>query len=284
MARRTILAMAMAIACGVSATAAAPLWIERQFIPDPDAVVDPVFAQWTPDSEILVDHAAWDDFLSTYVAADKAGDHRVDYAGVTDEDRASLEAYIDRLEAIDPRTLNRDEQLAFWINLYNAVTVRLILENYPVESIRKIDGPWAEERTRVIDVDLSLGDIEHKIVRVVYQDPRIHYALNCAAISCPNLAVVAYDGARLDDQLTAAARAFVNSPKGVSFDDDGDLDVSKIFGWYKSDYGGSEQSAIDHIRLYADDDLAARLDGVKGIDDYDYDWALNDQATIPPSN
>ena len=208
---------------------------------------------------------------------------------VTVADRAALESYLDRLQATEVSALSRDEQLAFWVNLYNARTVALILEHYPVTSIRDITfgflsfGPWDEPMLLVEGRILSLNDVEHQIVRPVWQDQRVHYVLNCAASGCPNLGLTAYRGATIDAAMDAAARAYVNDPRGVRFGADGRLTVSKIYGWFQEDFGGDHAGVLRELRRYAEPGLMARLEGRERIDDYDYDWSLNDRAAAQSS-
>ena len=183
--------------------------------------------------------------------------------------------------------LARPEQLAFWINLYNARTVALVLDHYPVESIRDIKsrlfsfGPWGEPLLEVEGRKLSLNDIEHGILRPLWRDPRIHYVLSCAAVGCPNLRRAAFTGADREAAMEEAARDYVNDPRGVHFDDRGQLTVSKIYLWYEEDFGGSIEGVLAHLQRYAGPALAARLHGRERIDDYAYDWSLNDAAGAP---
>lgn len=231
-------------------------------------------------SKQVVDHSAWSEILDAYIRAD--GDlNRFDYGGVSDADARKLDAYLDRLTALDPRTLNRAEAKAYWINLYNAVTIDIVLDNYPVESIRKIksgffsSGPWDMDLATVNGKALTLNDIEHRILRPIWDDPKIHYGVNCASIGCPNLLTTAFTGDNVEDKLTENARAYVNSSRGAAFDG-GDLVVSSIYEWFKVDFGGNDAGVIAHLRQYARPDLSARLADADGIDDDRYDWALND--------
>ncbi len=121
---------------------------------------------------------------------------------------------------------------------------------------------------------LTLNDIEHRILRPIWQDPRVHYALNCASIGCPDLAPRAYTGAGLDRALTLAATAYVNDPRGVTIRD-GRVTVSRIYDWFIEDFGGSEQTVLAHLKSYADEKLAADLVRIGRIDDTAYDWQLN---------
>jgi len=122
---------------------------------------------------------------------------------------------------------------------------------------------------------LTLDDIENKIIRPIFDDPRIHYAVNCAAIGCPNLLDQAYEGKTLDQVLDQQARAFINNPRGVTLSD-GSLTVSRIFLWYKEDYGTEDENILSHIRKFADPGLKNDLMSQTKIDAYAYDWDLND--------
>ncbi len=229
-----------------------------------------------------VDHSAWNTFLRAHVSQSPDGINRLDYARVSPRDRAALEAYISRLVARAPSTLPRAGQLAYWANLYNALTVKVILDHYPVRSIRQIKfgrlfalGPWRHDLVTIEGFELSLSDIEDHILRPIFGDVRVHYALNCASLGCPNLAPEAFDAARIDAQLDAAARAFINHPRGAHFEGTR-LVVSSIYSWFREDFGGNNRHIISHLRRYADTELAAQLDDTTRIARYQYDWSLND--------
>jgi hypothetical protein len=270
--RRLILAVGLAIALPVAA-AAAPIAIERQFAPK-SALVDARFGDSQEASSAVVDHAAWSRFLDAYVVEGPAGINLVRYKAVTPESKAELAAYIAALEATDTAALSHKEQIAFWFNLYNAATVKLILDNTGIASIQEIKKPWDTAVATVKGRALTLNDIEHGIIRPIARDARIHYAVNCASIGCPNLARAPFTGSELDAALDAAARAYVNHPRGVSVSK-GKVRLSKIYGWYRDDFGKDDAALFDHIRQYADPALAASLKGVKKAAGYDYDWALN---------
>ena len=250
-------------------------WLERWAAPDA-RLIDEHWQKRAQDARADIDHAPWARWLERYVVADEAGVHRVRYGDVTAADRRALAAYLDRLAATTVTALGPDAQLAYWLNLYNALTVAAVLDAYPVDGIRAIDDVWQAERVTVEGRPLSLDDIEHGIVRPVFADARIHYAVNCAAVGCPNLAREPYVADRLDAQLDDAARAYVNDPRGVRVNVGGDLVVSSIYNWFQADFGGGEAAVIAHLRAYAAPDLRARLAGAEGIADYAYDWALND--------
>lgn len=272
------------VLCCLAATAACTS-IERLALPSA-GLDDRHWETAEPASLETVDHDAWDDFLAAYVRTDPAGVNRVDYGTVTIDDRMAIDAYLERLQAIPVSRLSRDEQLAFWVNLYNARTLALILENYPVDSIRDIRfgllsfGPWDEPVVRVEGRTLSLNDIEHRVIRPVWRDRRVHYILNCAATGCPNLGSRAYTGDSIDRAMDDAARAYVNDPRGASFDADGWLTVSKIYGWFREDFGGDHTGVLAELRRHADAPLGDRLAGRESIDAYAYDWSLNDAAGL----
>ncbi|MEZ5670417.1 MAG: DUF547 domain-containing protein [Alphaproteobacteria bacterium] len=249
----------------------------------PDAEL---WTRWTghdPASQATVDHGAWSAFLARYRVDGPDGIARVRYGAVTPADRAALDAYLDRMAATRVTALARAEQRAFWINLYNALTVRTVLDHFPVDSIRDIDispgvfadGPWGAELVAVEGVPLTLDDIEHRILRPLWADPRTHYVVNCAALGCPDLPAAALTAATMEAALDAAARAYVNHPRGAAVTADGELVVSSIFDWYAADFGGSDAAVIAHLARYAAPALASRLAGIDAIADDAYDWWLN---------
>lgn len=260
--------------------------IERAYLPSP-ILADARFAEEGAARD--VDHSAWGAFLAAHVSLDGAGIARIDYGAIDPVAKAALDRYVAELETIEVSALARDAQLAYWINLYNAVTVRVVAEHYPVRSIRAIRlggplsvGPWGKPLVTVEGRALSLNDIEHKIVRPVFRELRIHYALNCAAAGCPNLGREPYAAASLEAQLDAAARAYVNDPRGVTVDAEGRLVLSKIYVWFKEDFDpagrGSKAAILAHLGRYADPGLASRLGTAPPIAGYRYDWSLNDRA------
>jgi hypothetical protein len=244
-------------------------------------------------NSLKVDHSLWDAFVNTYVQNSPDGINRVRYAGVAAEDRNALLAYIEQLSQLPIRQYARNEQLAYWINLYNAVTVSVVLEHYPVESIRQINispgffamGPWSRKLLVIEDQAVSLNDIEHRILRPLWQDPRLHYALNCASLGCPNLQNQAFTAANVEQLLEAGAREFINHPRGVTVKK-GRLYVSSIYNWFRVDFGDSQQAVIQHLRKYASPQLADALAPLTRIKGDDYDWQLNDANPVrkPPTD
>jgi len=227
--------------------------------------------------------ARWDAALQGYVKAlDADGVARFDYAGLTANaaDRQLLKDYIAYLETQNPDSMSENEALAYWANLYNAVTIDVVINKYPVSSIRKIRsgfsiGPWKEDRVTINGARMSLDDIEHGTMRKKYPSPLIHYMVNCASIGCPNLKDGLWKADTLDADRAAAARAFVASPRGVRLTDKG-LQVSSIYKWFQSDFGGNKDGVLAHIREYAGPELAKAIDGGAKIRGFEYDWDLNE--------
>jgi hypothetical protein len=236
-------------------------------------------AEWTVSGTVAepIDHGQWNELLSRYVKKSADGVNRVDYAALKRKDADTLKRYLSAMQAIDITQYPRDEQFAYWVNLYNAATVDVIIANYPLDSIRDIglvgQGPWKDKLLKVKGKQLSLDDIEHGILRPIWQDVRVHYAVNCASIGCPNLANRAYTAKELETMLDQAARDYVNHPRGFKRVDDA-LIASSIFDWYGGDWG-DQAAVLDHAREYASPKTKAMLDDATKIDGFDYDWALN---------
>ena len=248
--------------------------------------IEASFSRFEKGSAAVVDHSAWTRLLGTYVKPGPDGLNRVDYAGFKANGHGELKAYVARLAAVSVATLDRPEQFAFWANLYNAKTVEIILDKYPVKSIKDISlgggilasitgGPWKAKVVKVMGHDLSLDDIEHVILRPIFKDPRVHYAVNCASVGCPNLMTAAFTGATLEKDLEAGARAYVNHPRGIRVDG-GRVYASSIYDWFKADFGGNAEGVLAHVRGYAEPALKQKLEGLNRIYDYGYDWSLND--------
>ena len=226
-------------------------------------------------------NATFNHFLGKYGVAQ--GDiNLIRYNAVTAEDKAALEGYIETLSNAGPPSGTKEEIMAYWFNLYNAETINVILENYPVTSIRKIGGsfvskgPWNDKTLTVQGKPFSLNNIEHDTVRATYDEPRVHYAFNCASISCPNLKLSAWEAETLDADLTAAATAYIDRDRGVAVDDKGRLTVSSIFKWYKKDFGNTEADVLAHLEKYASGNKKAVIAAAGTVNKYDYDWDLNE--------
>ena len=185
------------------------------------------------------------------------------------------------------RTLNRDEQLAYWLNLYNSRVIAVILANYPTRSIRHIKtnlldflGPFDDEILCVLGQKLTLNDVESSIVRPIWQDPRVHYALNCASYGCPNLRKCAWRAESLSVDLDVAACQYINSGRAFRVGPLGlCVRVTKIYKWYGEDFGGTDAAILCHIHKYANADTRQKLRRASKIHGYFYDWSLNDTRT-----
>jgi hypothetical protein len=245
-----------------------------------------LWARWQKhddSSTASIDHSLWNRFLQSYVRLGSDGIARLPYARVTAAARAAIDSDLARRANVPISIYNRREQFAFWVDLYNELTVKVVLDHYPVTSIKEIgispglfsSGPWGKKLIAVEGEGLSLDDIEHRILRPIWRDPRIHYAVNCAAIGCPNLQSSAFTAANAEMLLEKAAHDYVNDPRGASIVS-GKLTVSSIYVWYQADFGGNGAGVIDHLKHYARPELAVALGGIDRISAHHYDWALND--------
>lgn len=226
-------------------------------------------------------HGAFDALLQRFVRPDGNGYNTVDYRSFGATGLADLKAYVALLERAAPSTFSRDEAHAYWINLYNAKTLEVVLDHYPVQSIRDIDlggglfkrGPWSKKLLTVEGIALSLDDIEHNIVRPLFGDPLSHYGLNCASYSCPNLARRAYTGANVGALLREGATDYVGHPRGVSVAN-GRITASRIYSWYAEDFGG-RSGLKPHWLDFARPAHAAEIEPAS-IGGFRYDWRLNE--------
>ncbi len=244
----------------------------------------PRWQAFAANSTVTIDHSAWADFLSRYlVTKHPSGINRVRYVAVTSQDKKALDGYLAKLQGTAVSMLARPEQKAYWINLYNALTVKVILDHYPVKSIRDIDispgwfsnGPWDAKLLTIEGEKLSLNDIEHRILRPIWQDVRVHYAVNCASLGCPNLQAQPFTVMNLDDLLDQAARDYINHPRGMKIVGDKAV-LSSIYDWFQVDFGGDEEGVRQHLLMYAASDRADYLKAGKSDFSYAYDWALNE--------
>jgi hypothetical protein len=247
----------------------------------PKAELWPVWQVHDDGNTAVIDHGPWQALLDRYlVTNDPSGINRFRYGAVAAADKTRLADYLRGLQKRDPRRYGRVQQKAYWINLYNALTVNLVIKHYPVKSILRIRsgffriGPWNDTVAHIAGHPITLNDIEHRILRPIFKDNRVHYALNCASLGCPNLSAKAYTAANMDKQLEAAVRAYVNSPRGVHFED-GELVLSKIYDWYQQDFGADEAAVLTYLTRYAEPGLAKQLRGYHGPVRYAYDWELN---------
>lgn len=241
-----------------------------------------LWAYWNQANQAntqTISHQAWQNLLDKYLIK-QGKDTLFRYSKVTPADKSVLNAYVQSLTSLDPRQYNKKEQFAYWVNLYNAHTVQLILENYPLKSITKLGGllsygPWDEKSLTITGQKLSLNDIEHRVLRPIWQDYRIHYAVNCASLGCPNLQQKAFSAKNSAGLLAQAEIEFIHSNKGARVTPEGVI-VSSIFDWYAADFGGkfgagSKAKAWQYLQSKRND-----LKAIPTKPEYDYNWALND--------
>jgi len=221
----------------------------------------------TLNSEINVDHSAFDKLLKKHVNAKGF----VDYKGFKD-DKVALEAYLKMLSQSEPTNdWSVQELLPYYINLYNAATIQLILDNYPTKSIKDIDKAFTKAFIKIGDRELSLGGIENGVLRKM-NEPRIHFAINCASFSCPKLMNEAYTAAKINEQLEAATVGFINGDKNEINTNNPKL--SKIFDFYTSDFTvNGEKDLIGYINQYSKTQIAKNATYTFK----NYDWNLNEQ-------
>lgn len=214
-------------------------------------------------------HARFDRVLRAHVA-----NGQVDYKALK-ANPGELDAYLDALAAVSAdefKAWTEAQQLAMAFNLYNAATLKLIVDHYPIQSIKKIGsifkGPWDQPVVRFRGETITLNNLEHDILRKEYNEPRLHMALVCAAKGCPPLRSEAYVGERLDEQLDDQSRTYLRSPLGLQLDRaKGEARISAIFKWYGSDFPSVPAFVSKHS--------GQNVDGLK-IRYLDYDWSLNE--------
>lgn len=248
----------------------------------PKADLWPVWQDHADVATFTVDYSPWKQFLDKHLTVNEGSVNLVDYENVTQEERVVFDKYITELQQVSVSKLTPAQQKAYWINLYNAGTAKVILDHYPVDSILDIDispgwfsnGPWDKKLFNIEGMAVSLNDIEHRILRPIWRDPRTHYALNCASIGCPDLQPEPFTPENMEDLLEHAARGYISHPRGARLSN-GKLTVSSIYVWFKEDFGGTDKSIIQHLMQYADAQLADELRHVEMISDNDYNWSLN---------
>ncbi len=244
-----------------------------------------LWPQWQvtdPLSKKVIDYNPWAAFLKNNVHTNAQGINLIPYGRVSSFDKKLLMSFLRHMSSVRIDLYNRQEQEAFWINLYNALTVATVIKHYPVKSILDIKisgwfkpGPWGAKIIKVEGIPLSLNDIEHRILRPIWNDQRIHYALNCASMSCPNLQKTPYTAKNLNTMLNKDASEYINSNRSTEIKDKDKLIVSSIYVWYKKDFGGTDDDVIDFLEIYAKPALRNELKYIKNISGNHYNWALN---------
>ena len=210
-------------------------------------------------------HSLWNDLLQKHVSSKG----KVDYKGFK-ADSKNLEIYLNALSKNTPQdSWTKAEKLAYWINAYNAFTIKLIIDNYPVKSIKDIKNPWDVSFIKLGDKTFTLNDIEHKILRKM-GDPRIHFGIVCASVSCPKLQNTAFEASKIDTQLTLATKEFLADSERNMLSQKS-IKISKIFKWFASDFK-QNGSLIDFLNTYSD--ISISQNAKKSFKDYD--WNLNE--------
>lgn len=211
------------------------------------------------------DHNKWNALLQKNVSKDGTVNYKA-----FQKDGKELQSYLDELSARVPnRSWSRNATLAYWINTYNAFTVKLILDNMPIKSIKDINNPWGKKFISLANKKYSLEEIEHEILRKM-DEPRIHFAINCASFSCPNLLNSAYTETKLEQQLNTVAKSFINDKSKNSITAN-KIEISKIFDWFAGDFK-KEGSVISFLNQYS----SIKINPKSKLNYKDYNWSLND--------
>jgi len=224
------------------------------------------------DAASTIAHDQWTTLLTKHVSEEG----KVNYKGFLD-DQAEFQLYLDALSNNPPaNNWSENEQMAYWINAYNAFTVKLIIDNYPLESIKDIssgiamiNSPWDIKFFKIGDTEFDLNTIEHEILRKDYNEPRIHFAVNCASYSCPKLRNSAFTAEALDAQLDVQAKGFLSNP-AKNIITEHETKLSKIFDWFESDFT-KERTLFDFISSYK-----SSIRESNEVEFIAYDWSLNE--------
>lgn len=222
-------------------------------------------------------HEIWDELLNEYVNEDGF----IDYKGILSE-KVKFENYLELLSNNAPaNSWNENEKLAYWINVYNAFTVKLIIDNYPLASIKDLNPTlsiptvntvWTKESFKIGGENFSLDRVEHKILRDEFEEPRIHFAINCASFSCPVLRAEAFKAEKIEMQLAEQARSFINDPQRNKITENA-VELSKIFNWFGGDFKKG-QTLIQFLNKYSEVKISDNAE----VDFMDYQWSLNDAS------
>ncbi|MGW8121647.1 DUF547 domain-containing protein [Roseivirga echinicomitans] len=224
-------------------------------------------------------HEIWDELLKEYVTDIGF----VDYKGIISE-KVKFESYLDLLSNNAPaNSWSENERLAYWINVYNAFTVKLIIDNYPLASIKDLNPTlsiptlntvWTKDFFKIGGEDFNLDRVEHKILREEFEEPRIHFSINCASFSCPVLRPEAFKADKVETQLEEQARSFINDLQRNKITKD-KVELSKIFSWFGGDFNKG-QTLIQFLNKYAEVEISENAE----VNFMDYQWRLNDASEI----
>lgn len=224
-------------------------------------------------SRLNIDHSRWDALLKKHViTGHSSGINRIDYAKFSDSDKASLSEYLKYLQAMDPRQLSRDSQKAFWLNLYNAGIVSLVLKESLEDSIKNLGGVWKKKRFYITMQKTSFDDIQHGILRPVFDDKRLLVALNAGTMGSAGIQSEAFTADNVEGLLDVVVSDFLAQSNGLKLEED-KLILSRTFKWYARDYG-NRRELLEFLSQYVPDELVSTIKQVKRVE-YQYDWALN---------
>ncbi len=233
-----------------------------------------------PLSEINVDHTALQEILQAYVISDHpSGISRFDYDRVLDDDKAKLQAYLDYLQLLEPRQLSEAEAKAYWVNLYNAATLNMVIDAYSNGRVTKVQArglPTRRWRRTIVTValqDMSLDDILNGVIRPLYRDPRMHFALFFCTLGGPDMPTEVLNGENNNELLDKFQEKYLMQSRAVRLED-GELVLSEIFQNYDTDFADSESALIRYLQQYVPEPVSEAMNGVYDIR-FDYDWALN---------
>ena len=227
-------------------------------------------------SRLKPDHSAWQTLLDKYVLVDEeSGVNRFAYDAVTPDDVLSLRSYLFYLQNLDPRQLNKPAQKAFWLNMYNASVTLIVIAQKPRNSIRSVDSRkvWEKERFNIALQSLSLDTIEHGVLRPLFADERILFALHKASIGGANISKVAFTAENIEQQLDAARQDFLKHSRSIDFRGNS-LVLSRMFKWYEDDFGGDVSSVREYLKKHVEPETALKIERARNVR-YQYDWNLN---------
>jgi Protein of unknown function, DUF547 len=233
------------------------------------------------------DYSTWSSLLSKYYDPAQG----MNYKALKANDKKTLDDLRRQMGTVDVQSLSRQDQLAYWINLYNINVVGVVVDNYPVESIRDLStdpiirlNVFKKPSVQTKKGAISLNDVENEKVREGFKDPRIHFAINCAAKSCPPIRTEPYEGAKINDQLDDQVRKFLNGPHGARLAKDGGelvVHVTKIMDWFSDDFNKWAGGPVAFLKRYVSNDKRKMMDAAGNQIDLkfdDYDWKLNDAS------
>lgn len=234
-------------------------------------------------SAMQINHGPWQEILSTYVDdTHSSGINRFDYAAVTPEDARKLKRYLAYLEKMEPRQLNKAESFAYWMNMFNAILVDRVVDTFQSGSNRAINRiigggvrniGWAKDTVEVAMQEISLNDIEHGILRPIWKDPRVHFAMAACTLGGGNILKTAYNGENNEQLLEEARVKFMEHPRAVRVEGNR-IVLNSVFDWYRDDFGSSKNAVLNYVRENTSDEVRQAMRGLSRVS-YEYDWDLN---------